>query len=280
MSNKLIGTRVEPVALMLCLALAPAAANADVVLDFSTSAQYNDNFTEYRAPSNIGWTGSHGGYISATTSSTNPNLRYNGANDILTESISVDYWLDSFPGNPSFFGIATRMANTTGVLGLIRFTSSTTIDLRLQYGANLADGGLGTAFFNATFDLATGGITYTTGDSGASGSTNTVQSSNWSSDTTWSSINAMTLLLDQTAGDDPSFRLTLSDAQGLIASTGFQVLTATDAYNQAGHVGTRLSSSGATIRHGIDNFTIVPEPAMAALLGAGAMMMVGRPRRS
>lgn len=268
------GTGLIAMAIVILTITAGRAQATAVGLDFSDSSQYAD-FTEYRAPGNINWTANNGGYIFSETSSTNPNLRYDGADDLLTETVSVDYWLDSFPSSPAYFGINTRMQSTKGVMGLIKFTASDEIEMRMYYHADLSNGSLGTVFYRGTYNLNDGSIVYNTG-SGGTASTNKVNVSTRSSGSTWSNINPMTLAMEQTAGDDPSFRLTLTDNQGMIGTTGWQILTATDSYNDAGYVGTRLSSSGDTIRHGIDNFTIVPEPASLALLGLSGMLLFRR----
>ncbi len=265
-------------AIFSLIALSPLAARAATVSnDFSTDALYTGNFVEALNAGSIGYNaaGQNVLYNPLGDNSTSV-IRYDtipgnslldNAN-FLTETVSADFTFPSLTSVQSV-GVITRIQSTNlGVMGLLNKVSATTVQLRLFYGASTLNVGAGTAFFDASFNLSTGGITSTTGTGGI-GSTNLF------------AINSpLTISLAQAAGSDPVFSFSISDAEGLIASTGPQTLTATDDYNGAGAVGFRLNSTSTGVNNTItmDNFLVIPEPSTALLSALGALALLRRRR--
>ncbi len=265
--------KIPALATTLLAASVAASQAASVSLDFSTAAQYDNNFVETVRGDLLthNSTDQNVRYATTTTSGSQTSIaRYdtlpgNGMidnADFLTETIGSDFSFNGFSSTSA--GLFTRIqSNSLGILGLMNPTSGgASIQLRLFYGANSSDPSAGTAFFNATFNLTNGSST-----AGGTGSMNS-----------YAENSPIFLTLTQTSGIDPVFSLTASDSDGLIATTGLVTLTATESYNGAGAIGFRVfaNDSNQTIR--IDNFTAVPEPS-AAILGAfGALALLRRRR--
>lgn len=263
-----------------------SSAGAAVVptIDFNLQSDYDGNFRETFGQSAIGWNAAgHVRYAPPGDNSTaiirydtNPATAAHDSNDFLTETLSVDVTFSTF-GNASAGLFARIQSNNLGILALVNTISSTSAQLRLFYNADTATTAAGTTFFNATFNLATGDITYAAG-AGATGSTNSLDLGS-----------PITLVLTQTDDADPVFNLTLSDADGLIASTGNQVLSSalTNAYDSAGSVGMRLNlplalSGGVQNTITIDNFaaSAVPEPGALVLAAAAVPFALRRRARA
>lgn len=280
------------------------SARADVLLDFDVQSEYDNNFTELRFGAQNGWVASSGNtpavdatfgaYVRSITSATHTLTRYDtnqgdggakGPTDILGETIGMDFWTDALRStDPTILGLITRIqSNDRGVQALLFFQGTTSLRVQLNYGGlyNATSNGTGSVvFYDATFDLAANSVTNTTGTGGTS-STNALAASGYNFTTNlWNTINPYHISLAQTTGDDPTFNVTVTDAQGLVASTGSVALTATEAYNTAGSVGIRLGNNGGTLRHGYDNFAItaVPEPMSFASLGLGGLTFMRRRR--
>lgn len=140
-------------------------------------------------------------------------------------------------------------ANNLGVLGLVNFQGvesfdGTSVRLRLFHGASSTSAGAGTNFYDKTFNSLTNTI--------APGS--------------------FTLTMTHTSENDPVFNITLSDADGLIATSGNQTLTTIDDFNVAGKVSFRqFAPSGTDIAQliAVTSAAAMPEPSAAALLGLG-----------
>lgn len=249
------------------------SGSAAVLLDFSTSSQYTSNFVQVR---NTGATMTHNsgtgqdgqpGYVSGAHSNTLSMWRYDTnsgdgvlTNTYLSETVSLDFRFSGIfaanGGNNGVFARVQDQAIDTGVLALISPRSTTSIQLRLFYGAQIdpANSGTGTSFYDTTFDLTAG---------------NTIAANSW-----------LHLQLTQQLGPDADsdtdadsiFNLTLSDAQGLVATTGNITLIGTDTFDVAGAIGTRFNAGTAgSITDSIDNFQIVPEPTCTALLAGGIL---------
>lgn len=288
-----LGARATGAACAILLATG-SMASAGVLIDFDVQEEYTSNFTELRFGSQTDWVpissespavnAAFGAYLWTRTSVTTTATLYNGAVG-LTDSIELDYWTNSLrSADPAHFGIITRRREDTGrgVLALATFTGTTSLRLTLYYDSQFTttNNTANTAFWDATFDLSNGTITHTLG-TGGTGSTNSLTASgNAGGTSNWNSIVPYHLKLDQTAGDDPMFRFTISDAQGLVASTGFVALTATDAYNAAGAAGFRIGNNGGTIHTGVDNWAITPtpEPTTLAFLGVAGLALLRRRR--
>jgi hypothetical protein len=246
-----------------------------VVLDFTTD-QYTPNFRETFNTATLNWDEAAGnvryspgtvGQTGIAVYDTDPLTATNDA-AFLTETISLDVSINSFAGtNGPSAGIYGRVqSDNFGVLGLLNVLgNSTTVRLRLFSGAQVNGTGVGTTIFDSTFDLATGSAT-----AGGVGSTNSV-----ALDT------PITLTLTQTADADPIFSFSVSDAQGLVASTGAVTLlsTVSNAFDGAGAVGFRMNQPTIGNVITVDNFTVIPEPSSFALLGASAGFIAVRRRR-
>lgn len=241
-------------------AISGVAAQAATIVnyDFSTSTQFTENFTPAGVTGGtLAWNAAGDVRLSRATDGTSFGvMRTNLAvGSFLTETVILNA-SSTAPQNDSSLGVYTRrQSNDTGVLGLVNFLSATTIQLRLFHGASLSGTTAGTVFYN----------------SGTLTPANPLDFSNF------------TFTLTQTSGDDPIFNLTVSDSQGVVASTGSVALTATDAYNSGGPVGARLSigNSGLANQYiAINSLQVIPEPSSLGLfMGVAVACFVVKRRR-
>lgn len=278
--KKILKFQIAAVSLVAFSPLSMRAAS--VTLDFSTAGQYSDNFVEILNAGNIGHNAANQNvlYNPAGANGTSiirydtlpGNAAYDDAN-FLTETVSADITFPDLASNQSF-GFYTRIQTSgeaagLGILGLLnKVSNGNSLQLRLFSGADSLGVGVGTPFYNATFNLTTGVVTPSVGTGGI-GSTNP-----------FAANSPLTFSMTQTSGEDPVFSFSVSDAEGLIASTGDQVLTTTELYNGAGAIGVRFNSgsTGASNTITMDNFSAVPEPSTAALVALAAMGLVRRRR--
>lgn len=278
--------RTVAAASLLAFGGAMGASAATVnTLTFSSPSDYSNNFvgtlngssiTYNAANQNLVYVAPSNGGTGIIRYDTNPADGQPGPADFLTETLKADFTPDATTiANSSSMGLLTRIQSTggaagTGVLAILNTISPTSVQLRLFAGANATSTVAGTAFYDATFNLTNGTSTGTTGGTGSSNGITAGQ--------------PLTLTLTETGAADPVFNLTVTDADGLVASTGNRTLLSSlsDAYDTAGSVGIRVNgpTQGNTIA--IDNFsaTATPEPGSLALLGlAGAAVMGRRKRR-
>lgn len=247
-----------------------------ISLDFSTSSQYSNNFVQVRnngsAMAHNTGSGQDGqpGYVAGTHSNSISMWRYDtNAGDgvftdtFLTDSVSLDLRVNTiFAANGGNSGIFTRIqdqAIDTGILALVSPRSTTSLQLRLFYGAQIdpANSATGTSFYDTTFDLTAG---------------NTIATNTW-----WHLQFTQTLGSDADADLDADsvFNLTVSDPQGLVATTGNVVLTATDTFDLGGAIGTRFNvGTAGSVTSSVDNFGIVPEPRGVLLLAGGLLFLL------
>jgi MYXO-CTERM domain-containing protein len=218
------------------------------------------------ANQNLLYTAATAGGTSILRYDTNPGDGLPGPADFLTETIKVDY----APGtvtNSSSMGLFTRVqGDGTGVLALLNAVSATSVQIRLFYGANTFTNAAGTAFFDSTFNLATG-----TATGGGTGSTNGIAASS-----------PLTFTLTQTGAADPVFNLSVADAQGLVATTGNVTLTSAQSnlYDTAGSAALRVNGPAIGDTITIDNFSATPEPGALALIAFAALPALTRRRRA
>jgi hypothetical protein len=240
------------------LALASVSAQAAVFgpLTFSTQAEYDANFTGGLGGSRYAVDSGVLRYSATTTANSGTSItRYSPASDFRTETISANLAFADFRSTPSF-GVFTRVQTSgLGVLALLNTGDSATgtansVRIRLQYGAETAGAGIGTSFFDTNFtNLA-----------------NTIATNQ-----------SLTYVLTQTA--DSKFNLTISDSEGVVATTGDQTLPAAGAaYTAAGGLALRSSASFTPNNIAIDNLAAVPEPTTLAALGLGAAALLRRRR--
>lgn len=222
---------------LLCGGLQAATVN----YDFSTQAQFTDNFTitnnggtngtiDWNAAGDVRLTddANIGSFAVVTTN----------ANTFLTETISGNVSTTASNGS---FGLYSRVtAGNLGVVALANFTP-TQVRIRLFYGATVTSGGVGTNFY----------------DSGSLTPANALDLSDFNFD------------LTQTSGADPVFNFSLSDAQGIVLSSGDRILTGSDDYNSAGKIGFRYSMDGGQQGNflAVNSVSAIPEPGSFALLG-------------
>jgi MYXO-CTERM domain-containing protein len=220
---------------------------------------------------NLVYTAATAGGTSIIRYDTNPADGQPGPADFLAETLKADFTPDTVTNSAST-GLFTRIqsagaASATGVLALLNTISATSVQLRLFYGANASSTAAGTTFFDGTFNLTTGSA-----PAGAVGSTNTIFAGK-----------ALTLTLTETAATDPVFNLTVSNANGLVASTGDRTLlsSATDAFDTAGSVAIRVNGPAQGNTIAIDNFsaTPTPEPGSVAAIALAGVTAIGRRRR-
>lgn len=241
------------------ISTAPAGAAIVPTIDFDVASDYTNNFLQVHGGSNITHNATAqkiqisgqnaGGSIRYDT---NPGDGLLGPTDFLTETLSADVTLDLF--NSSSVGFFTRMRtdNGLGILALVNFPSATNMQLRFFPDAQYTHA-QGSAFYDQTFTL-----------------TNQVATNT-----------PITLKLTQTSAADPVFNLTVSDAEGLVATSGNVAFTANDSFNGPGTVGIRLYSANvspsATIT--VDNFSAVPEPSTLGVLALASVGLFARRRR-
>ncbi len=252
---------------------------ASVAFDFSSASQYNSNFVESLNPetlthnaanSNILYTAISANRTGAAVYDTLPTNGLRDNADFLTETISADFSFGSVSSGDRSAGLYARVqANNTGVLGLMNTLNSggSSIRLRLFHGASITSTAAGTSFYDATFNLTTGAFTNAVG-TGGTGSMNTYNTS------------PLNLVLTQTSAADLVFSVSVSDGQGLIASSGEVTLTSaiSDNYDGAGAIGFRVNGPSNNQTITIDNFTAVPEPSAAVIGALGALALLRRRR--
>ncbi len=256
-------------------------AGAAVVpnIAFTTSTDYTANFVATLAGTqvvynstnqNLVYTAASAGGTSIVRYDTNPGDGLQGPTDFQSETLQADFT----PGtaaisNSSSMGLFTRIqSDNTGVLALINTINTASLQIRLFYGANSTSTAAGTAFFTSTFNLATGSAT-----GGGTGSTNSIAAGI-----------PLTLTLTETSAADPVFNLTVTDPDGLVATSGNQTLTSalSNAYDGSGSVAFRVNGVAVNDTIAIDNFsaTATPEPGTLTLLAGAGITMLVRPRRN
>ncbi len=249
--------------------------SGQTVLDFATSAQFTDNFRITTSGTHLSWQeaglveGKQGSnFFGTAIYDTNPGSSNWNNTGFLTERLEADVAWNTINNQPSFqFFTRAQEGTGRGVIARVLFVSASNIRLQLRYDASTsvhpADPNQGSErFFDWEYNVFAGGggVYHLEGGSGASGGTgNTLQAGV-----------SYQLVLEQTDAADPAFRLSAFTPEGdLLATTGFQTLTATDAYDGPGAVGfsTIAGGSGAQTMQ-IDRFAIIPEPAhFAGLFG-------------
>lgn len=228
------------IALAACGVLS-LSAQAAVVFnsDFATDV-FTGNYTKQAKPDQINWIG---GSLVYTPSGYGSIVNYTPGGNLTTafrnETLSMTSSASTLGGS---VGILTRLngseISSSGILGLANILTANSVRLRLFYGAD-NNTGAGTAFYDITF----------------SSLSNTVAAST-----------PLTLNLQQSFnGTNSIFNVTLSDADGLVVTSGNQTLTATHSYDAAGLIGMRLSA-GTDTQWNTSNFSAVPEPSTWALL--------------
>jgi MYXO-CTERM domain-containing protein len=260
--------------IVLFFAAIPAAAAPVSNIEFTAATDYTGNFVGTLNGAVVAFNGAGQNVVYTPTANaqtaiirydTNPGDAQPGPADFLNETLKVDATLSALDG--SSFGMMTRIQTSdgTGVLALLNANSATSIQVRLFYGAGTATNAAGTTFYTGNFNLSTGAVS-----GGGTGSTNAIAPGA-----------PLTFTLTQTAAADPVFNLTIADADGLVASTGNQTLTASNAYDGPGSVALRMNdfATGDTIA--VDNFsaTPTPEPGTIGLAAWGALGMLASRRR-
>jgi hypothetical protein len=265
---------------LAALSANPANAAGVNTITFSAASDYTNNFAPtlnggsvaYNSGGqNLVYTAASAGGTSIIRYDTNPGDGQPGPADFLGETIKVDFTPDATSvANSSSMGVFTRVQSSggsagTGVLALLNAISTTSVQLRLFYGANASSTAAGTTFFNSTFNLATG-----TNTGGGTGSTNAIAAGS-----------PLTFTLTETTAADPAFNLTVTDAQGLVASTGNVTLLSgqSDAYDGPGSVALRVNGVAVGDTIAIDNFAATPEPGTAGLVAIGGVAALARRRR-
>ncbi|MEI6032934.1 MAG: PEP-CTERM sorting domain-containing protein [Verrucomicrobiae bacterium] len=230
---------------LAALGLLTICAQAAVVfnLDFATDV-YTGNFTAEVNPSKMSWAG--GSLVYAPSGALTSIIDYTPGGNLTTtfqnETLSVTSSASTLGGS---LGILTRLngatLTSTGILGLVNILSTTSVRLRLFYGAD-NNAGAGTNFYDTTFSSLSNPVAVST---------------------------PLTLELAQSFNLTNSiFNVTLSDADGLVATSGNQTLTASHSYDAAGLIGLRFSA-GTTTQWNTSNFSSVPEPSTWTLLALG-----------
>lgn len=248
------------VAFLMISAGGRAATTFD--LNFSTD-QYTGNFTALANPSNLSYSTTASALVySVANSGSVIDYTPGGSTTatFLSETISVTAAASDLSNGPSV-GILSRLTGTTttstGILALANFNVTGTTQsarLRLFYGADNS-AGIGTNFYDYSLNL--------TG--------NTVATSS-----------PLTFTLQQSFnGTNSIFNLTVSDAEGLVDTTGNITLTATHLYDTAGDIGLRFHGAGLT-QWTVSDFSAIPEPNTIALsiLGFSTLLFLGRNKRS
>jgi hypothetical protein len=217
-----------------------ALAEVKFNLDFATDV-YTGNFTPQVNPAQVSWTG--GSLVYATSNGSTSIIDYTPGGNLTTtfqnETLSVTSSASNLTGS---LGILTRLtgatATSTGILGLVNITSATSVRLRLFYGANNTTT-VGTSFYDTTFSSLSNPVAVST---------------------------PLTLCLAQSFNLTNSiFNLTLSNTDGVVATSGDMTLTASHAYDSPGLIGLRFGSASNT-QWNTSNFSSVPEPSTWAYL--------------
>ncbi len=231
--------------------------------DFSDASQFVDYFRITTSGTHLSWQspgvvqGRQGSnFLGTAIYDSDPESPEWNDTGFLTEELRADVAWNTINNQPSF-QLFTRVQEATGrgVLARVLFVSGTNIRFQLRYDASAAvhpaDGNQGSIrFFDWEYNVFAGGggFYHLEGGSGASGGTgHTLEAGVF-----------YQFVLEQTDDPDPEFRLSAYTPEGdLLATTGFQTLTATDAYDGPGAVGfgTLAGGSGAQIMQ-VDRFTI------------------------
>jgi hypothetical protein len=269
------------------LSLLSGSAMANVLLNFDSGTVDNNdwvnNFTETYHGAQSSWNSAQQD-VDFHLSSDAALARYDTApgdttydslflTDTLSYDVTVPTLFSGVSGQGSYgIGTVARIQPSSGssLLLLAGFDNGSSVRIRFFSGNSTTSTTPGTAFYDATFDLTTGGVSLAQGSTGT-GSTNTIAANS-----------PIHIVMHQTSGDDPTFSLTLSDAGGAILTTGNVAFTANDNYNTAGALGLRFNiGTGGNSHIFLDNWAVdaVPEPASAGLLlYAGAGMLLRRRR--
>jgi len=191
-------------------------------------------------------------------------LTASGQTSFQNEPVSLDVIPISYPSpNPNHLqyqwangsvGLLARVqGNDLGVLGVATLIDESHVRLRLFYGASITNPNtVGTAFWDATFDLAAGTMSGSSGGQVAVNKFNTLFTPRY--DPSYYQLSPFTVQLTQNGGTNPTFQLSLTNARGLMASTANVALTATTAYNGAGAAGVRFFSGATPGKFAVDNF--------------------------
>lgn len=225
-----------------------------VILDFSNESDYVDNFTQVSSGGVIGW--NSGGYVQASGGNVGVAAQYDGADNFLTETISMT------------LQVGAAQAGQVGLYARIRDDGG-------AVRAFAAIGRSGTAANGSYFNLNLnyGGANYvlnsTTGTSFYA-QTEATYLGRYLLDT-----DTITLALEQQAGTNPQFKLSLAVNGTLLVTTGWQTLANTG-FNADGGVGMFFRPNTLSTVD-ISSFAVIPEPQSGLLMltGLGALLLVG-----
>lgn len=232
-------------AILAVSTLLTTTSDAAVVIDFDTPAAYTENFT--KTATAIGVVDYNpNGYLVATGDTSILTYTAPGAPKFLSEGVAMTFQLAA-TATAGSIGLYARVDDVShlGVLGLFSYSDNGAKgQLRLFYGATTTGGNAGTVWYNSTVLQLSRAL---------------------------SAESDLVLSFDQRSGSNSEFRLTVSDAQGVLLSTGWQTLLASNAYDAAGGVAMRLYPNGLTEQR-IHQFAVIPEPSfvtMIAILSGG-----------
>lgn len=244
--------------LLLCCALLngtlvfPVAGS--VILDFSDESDYVDNFTQASSGGVIGW--NSGGYVQASGGNVGVAAQYDGADNFLTETISMTFQVGAAQAGQ--VGLYARIRDDGGaVRAFAAIGRSGTAANGSYFNLNLNYGGA-----NYVLNSSTGTNFYTTVDP--------VYLGRYLLDT-----DTIVLTLEQQAGTNPQFKLSLAINGIAIVTTGWQTLANTG-FNADGGVGMFFRPNTLSTID-VSSFAVIPEPQASLLIlgGLGALLLVG-----
>lgn len=266
-----MNTRLSPLASRLALVAASvflAHSAAAAVVTFGSAADYDNNFYEVSAGSEVSWNA--GGYIERVTNGSATTAIYNtGATGGVAGSggTTSGATLDKFSnftiqGDLRFtavdvnnsFGFYTKVddAGGTGYAAIIRLTSATTADFRLfESSGTLATSGVGAQIGTTQFFTQSGLFT-----------ANTAYTFKLSVSDVGSNVTFQASLWNTISGTQIGATLTETDTSSAVLGSG--------------QVGFRIGNKAQ-----LDNFgvTAIPEPSTYALIAAGGALVVAGFRR-
>lgn len=278
LSNFPLGRKTAWVA--VSLTLLGVAHAASFSYDFAGATDYSANFSVPSGGTAVSYDSAKRYLIFNTAEATNlvstikPTA--SGQTSLQNEALSLDVVPISYPYPNTAHnqyqwvygsvGIYARVQSSNlGVLAVATLLGESSVRLRLFHGASITSPNtVGTAFWDATFDLAAGTISHTVG-SGGDVEVNKLVTQYSAADTDddgvpdgspYTQLIPFTMQLLQNGSSNPTFELTLTNSRGLIAKTANVALTSTSNYNGAGAVGVRFYSAGSPnpAKFAVDNF--------------------------